>query len=212
MTAAPASDLGRRVPTALVYGAVVLAALLGPAPLFLALLVALWALGVGEIRRLLPQGTTLVDVAIAGSYLAFGLGALGYLRLLGPEWVLVALVPTWAADVVSYAVGSRFGTTRITPRISPGKTLEGTVAGFVAAAIAAFAVCVYFGVPPLATFVISLLAGPVGLVGDLLESAVKRSAGVKDSGALLPGHGGVLDRIDSLLLVAPLVALATRLP
>lgn len=212
MIAAPASELGRRVPTALAYGAVVLAALIGPAPLFLALLVALWVLGVSEIRRLLREGTGLMDVAIAGSYLAFGLGALGYLRLLGPEWVLVALIPTWAADVASYAIGSRFGTARIAPRISPGKTLEGTVGGFVAAALAAFAVCVYAGVPPLATFVISLLAGPAGLAGDLLESAVKRSAGVKDSGSLLPGHGGVLDRIDSLLLVAPLVALASRLP
>lgn len=206
------TDLGRRVPTALAYGAVVLAALIGPAPLFFALLAALWLLGVREVRGLLPQGTPARDVAIAGTYLLVGLGALGYLRLLGPEWVLVALVPTWAADVTSYLIGSRFGTTRIAPRISPGKTLEGTLAGFLAAAVVAFAVCVIVGVSPLATFLIALLAGPIGLVGDLLESAVKRSAGVKDSGALLPGHGGVLDRIDSVLLVAPLVAFASRLP
>lgn len=212
MTAAPTSDLGRRVPTALAYGAVVLAALLGPALLFFALLATLWVLGVGEVRRLLPHGTPLPGLAIAGAYLAFGLGALAYLRLLGPEWVLVALVPTWAADVLSYVVGSRFGTTRIAPRISPGKTLEGTAAGFVAAALAAFGACVMVGVSPLATFVVSLLVGPIALAGDLLESAVKRSAGVKDSGALLPGHGGVLDRIDSLLLVALLVAFASRLP
>ncbi len=169
-------------------------------------------LGIGEVRRLLQPVAPAADIAIAGVYLLVGLGALAYLRLVGPEWVLVALVPTWAADVLSYAVGSRFGTTRIAPRSSPGKTLEGTAAGFVAAAVAAFAVCVFFGVPPLATFVITLLVGPTALAGDLLESAVKRSAGVKDSGALLPGHGGILDRIDSLLLVAPLVALASRLP
>ncbi len=159
-----------------------------------------------------PPPAPAVDVAVAGLYLFVGLGALAYLRLLGPEWVLVALVPTWAADVVSYVVGSRFGTARIAPRISPGKTLEGTLAGFVAAALAAFGACVMVGVSPLATFVVSLLIGPIALAGDLLESAVKRSAGVKDSGALLPGHGGVLDRIDSLLLVAPLVALGSRLP
>lgn len=164
------------------------------------------------MRRLLPQGTPATEVAIAGAYLLFGLGALGYLRILGPAWVLIALIPTWVADVTSYAFGSRFGTTRIAPRISPGKTLEGTVAGIVAAALAAFGTCVIAGVSPLATFVIALSVGPVALAGDLVESAVKRSAGVKDSGALLPGHGGVLDRIDSLLLVAPLVAFASRLP
>jgi phosphatidate cytidylyltransferase len=120
----------------------------------------------------------------------------------------MTLVAVWAADVGAYVVGSLIGRRKIAPRISPGKTWEGTIAGFVAAA----AVVVLWsrpglGLPPV-SIVIAILIGPIAFAGDLLESWVKRRAGVKDSGTILPGHGGMLDRIDSLVAAAPLVAVS----
>jgi phosphatidate cytidylyltransferase len=123
-----------------------------------------------------------------------------------PVWLLVALVPTWAADVAAYVVGARMGRRRIAPRISPGKTWEGTLAGFAAAAVVAMLIAASAGIKTGPTLLLALLIGPVGFASDLLESAIKRAAGAKDSGTLLPGHGGVLDRIDSLIFVAPAVA------
>jgi phosphatidate cytidylyltransferase len=123
-----------------------------------------------------------------------------------PVWLVLALVPTWAADVAAYLVGARIGRRRIAPRISPGKTWEGTLAGFAAAAIVALLIATSAGIKTGPTLLLAVLVGPVGFASDLLESAIKRAAGAKDSGALLPGHGGVLDRIDSLIFVAPAVA------
>lgn len=123
-----------------------------------------------------------------------------------PVWLALALVPTWAADVTAYLVGRRMGRRRIVPRISPGKTWEGTLAGFGAAAIVALLIATSAGIRTGPTLLLALLVGPVGFASDLLESAIKRAAGAKDSGTLLPGHGGVLDRIDSLIFVAPAVA------
>lgn len=129
----------------------------------------------------------------------------GWLGML-PVWLILALVPTWAADVAAYVVGARIGRRKIAPRISPGKTWEGTLAGFGAAAVVALLIATSAGIKTGPTLLLALLIGPVGFAGDLLESAIKRAAGAKDSGTLLPGHGGVLDRIDSLVLVAPAVA------
>ncbi len=151
-------------------------------------------------------------------------GLLGYLVGLGevgstataapasvPVWLLLALGVTWAADIAAYAVGSLWGSRKLAPRLSPGKTWEGTLAGFAAAALVAVLCVPLAGIPALPALLVALLAGPAALAGDLAESALKRSAGVKDSGTLLPGHGGVFDRIDSLLGVTPVVALAFRL-
>lgn len=126
-------------------------------------------------------------------------------------WLLLALLPTWAADVAAYGVGSTMGRRKLAPRISPGKTWEGTIGGFAAAAIVAFAFGTWAGLPPASVLLVAAGIGPAGLAGDLIESALKRGVGAKDSGALLPGHGGVFDRIDSLVTVAPLVFVALRL-
>jgi phosphatidate cytidylyltransferase len=143
-------------------------------------------------------------------WLADGAATRGWLGDL-PVWLLLALVPTWAGDSVAYLVGSRIGRRRIAPQVSPGKTWEGTLAGFGAAAVVALLIAVSAGLRTGPSLLVALLVGPVGFAGDLFESAIKRAAGAKDSGTLFPGHGGVLDRIDSLIFVAPAVALVLAL-
>ncbi len=144
---------------------------------------------------------------LIGLHEAGGDGTHGWLGPL-PVWLLLALTTTWAADVTAYLVGRRVGTRKIVPRISPGKTWEGTLAGFAAAAVVALLIATSAGIKTGPTLLVAALIGPVGFASDLIESGIKRAAGAKDSGTLLPGHGGVLDRIDSLVLVAPFVAFA----
>jgi CDP-diglyceride synthetase len=228
-------DLPRRTVTALVYGALFLGAGL-PGPVLTFALPLLFLVGLLELWRLaraLPDTGKRPAAFVAGLIvLGGGLFALLYLtsylqghgELIAPDarvwpwlrlnlypWIYMALIPTWAADIAAYVVGSLIGRRKLAPRISPGKTWEGTLAGFVAAAIAVWFVGTQVFSPRLPTEILVPLAlaiGPAGLLGDLLESALKRAADVKDSGKIFPGHGGVLDRIDSLLLVAPVVALA----
>jgi len=125
--------------------------------------------------------------------------------------VLMSCVVVWGTDTFAYAVGKRFGRRKLAPSISPGKTLEGTLGGIVGAigtGIIFFFVLmennkvgvIGFGLWCLITTSVAVMA----VIGDLVESAVKRSANQKDSGTLVPGHGGVLDRVDSLLCAAPI--------
>ena len=107
-----------------------------------------------------------------------------------------------AADVVGYLVGSAFGRRRLAPAISPGKTWEGTLASFAAASVVAYAVAFALRLPRDPGLIALIGVGPVALGGDLLESYVKRRAGAKVSGTILPGHGGMLDRLDGLTAVA----------
>lgn len=206
------STLSVRTPTALVYGLVVLAVSLGPRELFLAGLAIGGALALIELVALRRAGLpALLQLVV----LAAGLAALLFLRDLTAfpfGALLMTILAVWAADVTAYLVGASIGRRRIAPRISPGKTWEGTIAGSVAAAlvvVVAAAGIVVTGPP----FIVhpwwiasAVLVGPAAFLGDLLESWVKRRAGVKDSGTLLPGHGGLLDRIDSLLAAAVAVA------
>ena len=195
--------------------------LLTLAVLAVAFSVAVYWVVYGSVRRGRPDPTVLGAVfTVAGAlYLGFAFGFLIELWLARddatrtqaeqlfrlPVWLLLAVVPTWAADVAAYVVGARFGRRKIAPRISPGKTWEGTLAGFAAAAVVELLLATSVGIQTGLTLLLAGLVGPVGFAGDLLESAIKRAAGAKDSGTLLPGHGGVLDRIDSLMLVAPAV-------
>ena len=129
------------------------------------------------------------------------------LRLLpeGATWLLVLLAATFATDTGAYAVGRLLGRHRMAPSISPGKTWEGAAGGLVAGALATVAATRLLEVPPtlLATAAIALALPVVSEVGDLIESAVKRRIGVKDMSRLLPGHGGIMDRLDSLLATGP---------
>jgi phosphatidate cytidylyltransferase len=200
-------------------------------PLTTMVLVIVVAFGVVTILALMRQaarGRTIPGIlgavfTLAGAaYVGLGFGFLIELWLasadgtrgwLGdlPVWLLLALVPTWIADTVAYLVGVRFGSRRITPTISPGKTWEGTLAGFGAAAVVALLIAVSAGLNTGPALLLAAIVGPAGFAGDLFESAIKRVAGAKDSGTLFPGHGGVLDRIDSLIFVAPAVALVLAL-
>jgi len=128
----------------------------------------------------------------------------------GPYWLLTALAIVWAADSGAYFVGRAFGKRKLAVRISPNKTLEGMFGGLLAALVVAVGMGAYAGIA-LADIgwllLVAALAALASVVGDLFESLFKRHAGVKDSGSLIPGHGGVLDRIDGLLPALPVFAL-----
>ena len=138
------------------------------------------------------------------------LGAQGELGEEGAFWLtLVVLVAIWASDTLAYFTGRALGKHPLFPRISPKKTIEGSVGG-VLGATAVVIVFKLFLVPMLTwtdAVVVGVLCGAVGQFGDLVESLLKRSVGVKDSGNYLPGHGGMLDRIDAMLVAIPLVVL-----
>lgn len=124
----------------------------------------------------------------------------------GFYYILLCFIITWSTDTGAYFFGRFFGRHKLSPIISPNKTVEGAIGGTLFCVLVVFALKDYFLSIPLHILVtITVLASFVGQVGDLLESAVKRWAGVKDSGSIIPGHGGILDRFDSLTLVAPLL-------
>ena len=116
--------------------------------------------------------------------------------------LLLLLVPVWAGDTAAMLVGRRWGRRKLAPRVSPGKTWEGAAANAAAAGLGGILAAWATKTPPAAGLACGLACGTLGQAGDLFESWLKRRAGVKDSGALLPGHGGVLDRIDALLFAA----------
>jgi phosphatidate cytidylyltransferase len=121
----------------------------------------------------------------------------------GPRFLLFALIITWAADTTAYFVGRAIGKHPLAPHISPKKTWEGSIASMFGSIAVAYAFSYWIKIPLGHLIIMAALGNIAGQMGDLLESAYKRSAGVKDSGGLLPGHGGMLDRIDALILCIP---------
>ena len=140
-------------------------------------------------------------------YVAWTLGHLLLIRKLpdGPYLIFFLFLVTWAGDTGAYYAGLGLGSHRLAPVISPNKTVEGLIGGLALAVVTAVLAHLWFlqGLSLGQSLVAGLLLGIAGVLGDLLESAFKRSAGVKDSGVLIPAHGGMLDRLDSLLLTAP---------
>jgi phosphatidate cytidylyltransferase len=131
----------------------------------------------------------------------------------GTAWVILVLAITWIQDSAAYFVGRAFGRTKMAPFLSPKKTWEGFAGGLAASILAALAAAFLLGLPVsyAAAALIGAATGVSGPLGDLGESLIKRQIGVKDSGALIPGHGGILDRMDSLLFTAPTVYYAVLL-
>jgi phosphatidate cytidylyltransferase len=122
-------------------------------------------------------------------------------------WILLLVLGVWAYDTGAYLVGRRFGKARFLVHISPSKTYAGLVGGLVACTVVVAAILVGLGQPVATGLILGPLLGLAAQAGDLAESMLKRAAGAKDSGTLIPGHGGVLDRIDSFLFAAPVVTL-----
>lgn len=159
-------------------------------------------------KRDLSRSLVDVSVLIFGTlYIGFTLGHLILTRAL-PDGILLVffvVLVTWAGDTGAYYAGMSMGRTPLAPRISPNKTVEGLLGGCLLAVVMALIARAWF-IPSftiLDAVVLGVVLTVVGLIGDLSESMFKRGAGVKDSGGLIPGHGGMLDRLDSLLLTAP---------
>ncbi|HEX5529238.1 MAG TPA: phosphatidate cytidylyltransferase [Methylomirabilota bacterium] len=177
---------------------------------FTAVLLAI--LGIGLLRSGVsgraawePVAVTLCGVC----YVNWLLGYAFWLRDLddGVEWILLLVSVTWLGETAAYLVGSTLGRHKLAPVISPRKTVEGALAQLAVSVLAALGARAWF-FPALSlegAIVVGVLLGVVGQAGDLMESAIKRSVDTKDTGRLIPGHGGMLDRMDSLLVNTPVL-------
>ncbi|WP_252503578.1 phosphatidate cytidylyltransferase [Sporosarcina sp. Marseille-Q4943] len=145
--------------------------------------------------------------AFSALYVGIGFYYLIETRFYGFEYVFYALLVIWTTDSGAYFVGRKLGKRKLWPDISPNKTVEGFIGGIVFAVLFACVFQIFYPIAPsyLMLTIVTIIASIVGQLGDLVESALKRHFGVKDSGNLLPGHGGILDRFDSLLFVLPLI-------
>lgn len=166
-----------------------------------ALLIVLSAVGLHEFRQLAPARSALGLLYIPlllGHLVALRLGPFGLARAVG------VLAVVWVSDIAQFFIGRAIGRHRLAPVTSPGKTIEGFCAGMVAAGVLGWYGAAAAGLPgPPFGAALAVAVAAMGVAGDLFESHLKRRAGVKDSGTFLPGHGGVLDRFDSLLFAAP---------
>jgi phosphatidate cytidylyltransferase len=122
-------------------------------------------------------------------------------------WIVLLVLGVWAYDTGAYLVGRRLGRARFLSHISPSKTYAGLVGGLVASTVVVGVVLAALGLEPATALILGPLVGTAAQAGDLAESMLKRAAGAKDSGTLIPGHGGILDRVDSFLFAAPVVTL-----
>src|ERR1700690_807216 len=186
-----------------------LAVLLVPRePEFVIVLAALFALVLGLTGSDLAKGLPRAAALLFGVVYIFGSWRIAILlHERSPWWLLFALLLTWLGDSAAYYIGSRVGRHKMAPTVSPKKSWEGAVASLVASTI--FAALYLPQLIPAVTLGPAIILGVAGnfagQVGDLAESALKRGAGVKDSGTMLPGHGGWLDRVDSVLFALPMI-------
>ena len=154
-------------------------------------------------RALVDWALSLALALYLGGLMQFYLPLRGLPSGTPGAWVIGLLLLSWACDSTAYFVGRAFGRRRLAPTISPKKSVEGAIAGLVGAGAAGVLFALVFGAPALLSAGYGLAIGVATIVGDLVESLLKRQMGAKDSGVLIPGHGGLLDRMDSLLFCAP---------
>lgn len=189
--------------------------LLLPWVLFWAIASLIWLFVIRWVGQY-PQGTTAwygKHLYVIGMVLLVSaITAMYYLWSLSPWWLLYVFVLVWCADSGAYFVGRKLGKRKMSPHVSPNKSVEGLFGGLITGTLVVLGVAFgllknWSGVAIGLFLLLSLLTIVISVFGDLFESMLKRHAGVKDSGTLLPGHGGILDRIDSQLSAVPLFAL-----
>lgn len=153
-------------------------------------------------KQLAPIGVVILTASITAMF---------YLWQLSPWWLMYVFLLVWCADSGAYFVGRKFGRRKMAPNVSPNKSVEGLAGGLVTGLLVVLFISMYKlqlqGTALMAFVVLSAFTILASVLGDLLESMLKRRAAIKDSGTILPGHGGVLDRIDSLLSATPIFAL-----
>lgn len=153
-------------------------------------------------RRLMTMGVIILTAAITAMF---------YLWQQSPWWLMYVFILVWCADSGAYFVGRKFGKTKMAPNVSPNKSMQGLYGGLTVGMGVALFISMYWlkytGSVLLVFMLLSVMTIMASVLGDLFESMLKRRAGIKDSGTVLPGHGGVLDRIDSLLSATPIFAL-----
>ena len=165
---------------------------------------AMSAFGVAYIGLLLPAIVLVAHLAPAGGSATTPVGLLGLGS--GAAWALMLILVVWGYDTGAYLVGRLVGRRRLVDHISPSKTVEGLFGGLLVATVAAGLGAALVGLEPWHPLVIGPLVGLAAQAGDLAESMLKRAADRKESGFLVPGHGGILDRVDSFLFAAPVLA------
>jgi len=176
-------------------------------------LVVMFLLGAGVISKNSYSIDEAAFPVIISLYVGVGFSALVAARYASLQVLFLALFIVWATDIGAYLVGCKYGRHKLWPEVSPNKTIEGALGGIASAFVVTlvfvflFKAEDYFNHTALAVLLLSLLFSIVAQFGDLVESSIKRHFDVKDSGKILPGHGGVLDRFDSLLFVLPLMQL-----
>lgn len=210
----PSRELRLRTISALVLGPLALLAVWAGGLVFVALIALCTVLLAAEWLGLTAQVMSVpgrVAMLAAGlPYLGCAAVALVWLRGqpdVGLRDTLFLIAVVWGSDIGAFAVGRLVGGPRMAPAISPGKTWSGAVGGLVAAIAVGLVIAAWSGdIVGAGAAVVALALAIAAQCGDLLESAIKRALGVKDSGGLIPGHGGVLDRLDGMLIAAPLAA------
>ncbi len=177
-----------------------------PTELFIGLVLLLLLLTVFSKNRVNFDQATYIVFSVL--YVGYGFEYLVALRYKSLALVLFIQIIIWATDTGAYFIGKQFGRKKLAPSISPNKTIEGTIGGIGVALVSAFVfrlIVDHSIIGPVQLIIITVVISVFGQFGDLVESALKRHFDVKDSGRILPGHGGILDRFDSLIFVLPLL-------